>query len=117
MSLIEQEFKEKSKSLRVSPSPSTWDTLRQRLEEKKQRRSVNLNISVAIAASFIGIIFLVGLLFLKDNPGSDLVSPPMTSTTEFEAVPESSDIYWQIAELNHAYSRLNMQLPSEKKQL
>lgn len=116
MSQMETEFKDKSKSIRIDPSPATWYNLHQQLAQKRKRRITVLNFRWAIAAGITGILFIASLLFIKTNPpGSS--SPTMAFTVQFEEWTGTPDIYYQIAELNQAYSRLHMSLPSQKKEL
>jgi hypothetical protein len=114
---MEQEFKNKSRSIRIDPSPASWDTLRKRLEQKRKSRRIQLIPMLAIAASILGIIFLVSMLFIKNTGDQIIPATSMAKTTEFEDWTGDTDIYWQISQLNEAYTRLNMPLPSAKKNL
>lgn len=104
---MEQEFKIKSKNIRISPSPSSWDAIRQRLDEKREKRTVRFNWEVGMAASLIGMLFLVGLLFLNNSWKNQLPSSTLSYTSEFENPSVQSDIYWQINTLHQAYSKLS----------
>lgn len=114
---MEQEFRNKSKAIRIEPSPASWDTLRKRLEEKRKTRQIKLIPMLAIAASILGIIFWVSLLFIKNTGDQVIPVTSMAKTTQFEDWSGNIEIYWQISQLNQAYTRLNMPLPSAKKNL
>ncbi len=114
---MEQEFRDQSKSIRLTPSPSSWETIRRRLDEKNQIKKIKLNPILAIAASLTGILLLASLLFMNNNREATCSTTSMTNTTEFEDHTDHTDIYWQISQLNQAYTRLDMNLPSNMKNL
>ena len=114
---MEQEFRDQSKSIRLTPSPSSWETIRRRLDEKKQNKKVKLYPILAMAASITGVLLLVSLLFMKNNREAAWSATSINNTTEFEDHADNTDIYWQISQLNQAYTRLNMNMSPDKKNL
>lgn len=67
MNPIEQKFKKKSNSIKINPSPGSWEVLRKRLDKKKRRNPIKMSIWLTAVASLLGIVILASLIFVINS--------------------------------------------------
>lgn len=81
-SKLEDHFRDRLQERELTPSPGAWEELEQRLDKEGASPRNRTVFWFALAASFVGVIFLLGALYFNSPTESQLVQEEVNTSVE-----------------------------------